>query len=209
MGRIVHWLRRAFGVAALALAAALVVGIGGTALQALREGERMLALLPMLGVSLVFVLPLLLLARRCLQVRAEPPAAAASRAPAAGSWKKGALVLLALVALVLGARQWFLVANEDLIALHSARLGDLAAIRPAVQRYRAEQGRYPPRLENLVPGYLPQLPASLVNRAESESVTRLSYHADRAGARAAFNRHRGPDSRVEYDFASGAVKYND
>jgi hypothetical protein len=206
------WLRRALGVAALALAAALLVGVSGTGLQSLREGASVLMLLPMLGIALTFILPLLLVAYRCLQVRVDEqakPAKPANRTPSAGNWKPGMLLLLVVVALVMGARQWFLGANEDLFALHSARLSDLAAIRPAVQRYRTEQGRYPPRLVDLVPGYLPQLPASLVNRPEAESVTQLSYHADRDGAWASFNRHRGPDSRVEYDFANGALKYNE
>lgn len=75
--------------------------------------------------------------------------------------------------------------------------------------YRAERGRYPSRLEDLVPGYLPQLPTSLVNRAEAESMAQLSYHADQDGAWASFNRHRGPDSRVEYDFANGGLRYNE
>ena len=202
-------LRRALGLAALALAAALVVGIGGSWLQALREGTRVVELLPMLGVALWLILPLLLLGYRCLQVRVDERAEPVSQKPATGNWKQGVLLLVVVVALVMGARQWFLGANEDLIALHSARLSDLSAIRPAVQRYRAEQGRYPSRLEDLVPGYLPQLPTSLVNRPEAESMTQLSYHADRDGAWVSFNRHRGPDSRVEYDFANGALKYNE
>jgi hypothetical protein len=122
----------------------------------------------------------------------------------------GLLLVLVLVAMViLGGRYWFQSANRDLIELTAAREVDLAAVRPAVLKFRAERGRYPAQLAELVPDHLPRLPESLINREGMESVLKLGYWADDESARARFHRHRGPDSRAEYDFVTGTLHHDE
>jgi hypothetical protein len=204
------WMRRGFGLLALGLGAAGLFGLGSTLVDAIAAGASLLALLPMIGIALGFILPLLVLARRWLcAAPASSPAQPAVAGSAGRGWLGVTLALLLAMGLILGGRYWFQSANRDLIELTQAREVDLPAVRPAVLKFRAEQGRYPAQLAELVPGYLPRLPESLVNREGMEPVLRLGYAADRDSARARFHRHRGPDSRADYDFVSGRLTHDE
>jgi hypothetical protein len=204
------WIRRGFGLLALGLGAAGLVGLGSTLVEAIAAGASLIALLPMAGIALVFILPLLVLGRRGLLAAPALPTAEPQVARAAGrGWLGVALGLVLAVGLIVGGRYWFQSANRDLIELTRAREVDLPAVRPAVLKFRAEQGRFPAQLAELVPGYLPRLPESLVNREGMEPVLRLGYWADRDTARARFHRHRGPDSRADYDFVSGRLAHDE
>ena len=209
------WIRRGFGLLALGLGAAGLVGLGSTLVEAIAAGASLIALLPMAGVALVFILPLLVLGRRgLLAVPTSPPAAPAAAGSAVGvaagrGWLGVALGLVLVVGLIFGGRYWFQSANRDLIELTRAREVDLPAVRPAVLKFRAEQGRYPAQLAELVPGYLPRLPESLANREGMEPVLRIGYWAEGDTARASFHRHRGPDSRADYDFVSGRLTHDE
>lgn len=75
-------------------------------------------------------------------------------------------------------------------------------------KFRAERGRFPAQLADLVPDYLPRLPESLINREGMEPILRLGYWTDGEVARARFHRHRGPDSSAEYDFVKGMMTYD-
>ena len=202
------WLRRGFGLLALGFGAAGLVGLGGTLVEAIRGGASLLALLPMVGIAMIFILPLLVVGRRwLLSAPMSPSGESAATADKAG-WRGGLLVLALVAGRVVGAGYWFQSANRDLIELTKAREADLVAVRPAVLKFRAERGRYPAQLVDLVPDYLPRLPESLINREGMESVLKLGYWADSEVARARFHRHRGPDSSAEYDFVKGTMTYD-
>ncbi len=202
------WLRRGFGLLALGFGAAGLVGLGGTLVEAIRGGTSLLALLPMVGIAMIFILPLLVVGRRWLQSAPMSPSAESAATVDKAGWRGGLLVLALVAGLVVGAGYWFQSANRDLIELTEAREADLVAVRPAVLKFRAERGRYPAQLVDLVPDYLPRLPESLVNREGMESVLKLGYWADSEVARARFHRHRGPDSSAEYDFVKGTMTYD-
>ena len=204
------WLRRGFGLLAFGFGAAGLFGLGSTLVDAIRGGANLLMMLPMVGIAMVFILPLLLVGWRGLrsvQPLASIGPAAAGRTDSAG-WQGGLLVFALVAGLVVGGGYWFKSANRDLIDLARAREVDLAAVRPAVLKFRAERGRYPAQLADLVPDYLPRLPESLVNREGMESVFKLGYWADSEVSRARFHRHRGPDSSAEYDFVKGTLTYD-
>ena len=63
-----------------------------------------------------------------------------------------ALLALALFALACKG-------NEDVLRREEALRQNLAQIRGAIAAYRAEHGRHPARLEDLVPKHLPAIPA--------------------------------------------------
>jgi hypothetical protein len=201
------WLRRGFGLLALGFGAAGLFGLGKTLVDAIRGGASLLMLLPMVGIAMVFIVPMLVVGRRLLVSVAPEPSPEPAAAGRAGWW--GGLLVLALGAgLVVGAGYWFKSANRDLIELSRAREVDLPAIRPALLKFRAERGRYPAHLADLVPGYLPRLPESLINREDMEPVLRLGYRADGETAQARYHRHRGPDSSAEYDFVTGRLHHD-
>lgn len=49
--------------------------------------------------------------------------------------------------------------DQERVRREDALKQDLARMRQAITAYRAEQGRYPPSLDALVPKYLPAMPA--------------------------------------------------
>ncbi len=210
MDHIGLWIRRGFGMLALGLGAAGLFGLGSTLVDAVAAGASLIALLPTAGIALGFILPLLVLARRWLLAAPAVPPVESRVAGSAGRGSLGvALGLVLVVGLIVGGRYWFQNANRDLIELTKAREVDLPAVRPAVLKFRAEQGRYPAQLAELVPNYLPRLPGSLINREDMEPVLRLGYSADLNSARARFYGHRGPDSRADYDFVSGRLTHDE
>lgn len=101
------WLRRGFGLLALGFGATGLFGLGRTLLDAIRGGASMLALLPMLGIAMVFILPMLLVGWRWLKSGpvslSTEPSVAADRA----GWRGGLLVLALVAGLVVGGGYWF------------------------------------------------------------------------------------------------------
>ncbi len=198
------WLRRGFGLLALGFAVVGLFGLGSALVGAIGDGAGFLVLVPMVVVAMVFILPMLVLGLRWLRDVPVP----APAAPKKSSWIGLLLVLVLGAMVILGGRYWFQTANRDLIELTKSREADLATVRPAVLKFRAERGRYPAQLADLVPDYLPRLPESLINREGMDSVLKLGYWADSEVARARFHRHRGPDSSAEYDFVKGTMTYD-
>lgn len=206
----------AIGAIALLLGAALLLAGAGGMLWALIGGEPLARAFALVG--LMCSVPLLVggfrLLRRSLRPEAEgavdtSPAARESPSGGALSWRSALAIVAVVVGLPFALIFWFKSANQDLIDLAPVRLNDLAALRPAVLKYHQDKGAYPVRLGDLVPDYVPGIPASLVNADGMENVQKLSYGGDRQGAKARFHAHRGPDSSIEYDFVSGRVMRNE
>ncbi len=78
-------------------------------------------------------------------------------------------------------------------------------LRPAVTRYRQEQGHYPHALSDLVPVYLPALPAVLDNTRFPKRAYQVSYFVGRKKDSATI-RYRdcmGPDCGASIDLKTG------
>ncbi|MEY2633973.1 MAG: hypothetical protein RIR00_2627 [Pseudomonadota bacterium] len=116
----------------------------------------------------------------------------------------GVIGLLALLLAGLAAHTHY--ANRDLRQLSEQRRAELQRIRPVLLRYRVEQGEFPLRLQQLVPGYLAEIPPSLREEAESEPARRIRYQ--RQGDQAEFVYHllRGPDSSELFEVESGRFR---
>ncbi len=78
-------------------------------------------------------------------------------------------------------------------------------LRPAVTRYRQEQGHYPRVLSDLIPGYLPILPPALDNTRFPKRAYQISYfiarNKDSAGIR--YRDCLGPDCGASIDLKTG------
>jgi len=75
--------------------------------------------------------------------------------------RRGALILLALLALLYGTyRMWDTRREREQQHTREATLrASLGSLRDAIRRFHAEQHRYPATLSELVPKYLARIPA--------------------------------------------------
>jgi membrane protein implicated in regulation of membrane protease activity len=84
------WMRRGFGLLALGLGAAGLFGLGSTLVDAIAAGASLLALLPMIGIALGFILPLLVLgAARAVCLRRRRRRRNRQVARVGGAWVAG------------------------------------------------------------------------------------------------------------------------
>ena len=122
--------------------------------------------------------------------------------------KKLLWVMAVLVVLVAGGAGYVRWSNADLAELNRARHAALPEVRAALMRYKADKGRFPERLELLVPAYLAQVPAALQGATGAEAAMRIEYTVRGESAQFTYHLMRGPDSRETYDVASGTFQRN-
>lgn len=119
------------------------------------------------------------------------------------------LKLTALVAALLLAFSFYTRwRNADLTALTEARRTALNDVRPALMQYRHDKGKFPSRLEQLVPHYLREIPASLQVRESGEPALRIRYDSNGGSARFIYHVIRGPDSMETFDVGSNRFERN-
>jgi hypothetical protein len=82
-------------------------------------------------------------------------------------------------------------------------------LRPIFIQYRKDHGTYPAALEDLVPGYISEIPAELVNTGRNDSYSKIFY-ALQSEEEALFLFHtiRGPDSSVIYKIHNDSFWYD-
>jgi hypothetical protein len=98
--------------------------------------------------------------------------------------------------------------NADLTALTEARRKALNDVRPALMQYRQDTGKFPLRLEQLVPRYLREIPVALQTRESDEPALRIRYDANGESARFIYHVIRGPDSTETFDVGSNRFEQN-
>lgn len=100
------------------------------------------------------------------------------------------------------------------VMMDSFRMGDLAKqreaavreIRPVIMEYREDHGRFPEKLEVLVPDYISEIPPTLIYNEQDEYYHRVEYYAP--GPYFRFYNFRGPDSGVTYDIEKDEFEYD-
>ena len=118
--------------------------------------------------------------------------------------KKAIGIVAAIALLVFGAGQYVNWSNRDLAELSKARRAALAELRPLLLRYKADSGSFPQTLEQLVPAYLPQIPAVFKDEPNAEPVKRIRYEVREGNARISYHLIRGPDSTEVFDVTSNS-----
>ena len=115
----------------------------------------------------------------------------------------GASVLLAFS---LGAPAG--VSNQDLSALTAKRKVIMQELRPVFIQYRQDNGTYPTALEDLVPEYIAEIPAELVNDGRDDPYKKISYEMQgEEEPMFFFHTIRGPDSAATYDIHNDSFWY--
>lgn len=122
--------------------------------------------------------------------------------------KKFIQITLAVALLVVGASLYVKWSNSDLTELTRVRRAALSELRPVLLRYRADTGSFPQTLEILVPQYLPQVPAVLLNAPDAEPVKCIRYEVLTDTVRFSYHVIRGPDSTEVFDVVKNDFSAN-
>ena len=67
------------------------------------------------------------------------------------------------------------MANRGLYKLTAMRKATMQELRPVFIQYRQDNGTFPTALEDLVPGYIQEIPAELVNDGRDDPYREISY----------------------------------
>lgn len=108
---------------------------------------------------------------------------------------------------VFGFGQYISWSNKDLTELTEARRTVLKQVQPVLLRYKADTGKFPAKLEMLVPQYLPEVPGVLRN-IETEVVKQIRYEPTETTALFIYHVIRGPDSTEIFDVVTGSFEQN-
>ena len=99
-------------------------------------------------------------------------------------------------------------ANRGLYDLTAKRKVTMQAMRPVFIQYRQEKGCYPSALEDLVPKYISEIPAELINDGHSDAYKKIRYELqDEDKAIFIFHTIRGPDSAAVYNIHEDTFWY--
>jgi len=103
------------------------------------------------------------------------------------------LILIPLLGIPIG------ISNRGLHDLTQKRVKILRELRPVFMKYKMETGAYPDSLEDLVPDYIPKVPAELVNDGKDDPYKKISYSLEGGRPFFYFRTIRGPDSAAIYN----------
>lgn len=109
--------------------------------------------------------------------------------------------LLIIPSLIAG----IIISNRGLSALTAKRIQIMKALKPVFAKYKMENGQYPEALDDLVPEYLPEIPAELVNDGKEDAYKRIYYTRSNDGPAFYFKTIRGPDASASYNVETGAM----
>lgn len=93
----------------------------------------------------------------------------------------------------------FIYFSAESRAINSQREAAFQKLRPAVMQYIADHGEAPPTLQQLVPDYLPELPAAILLDDDARPMQRMYYVATRKAVRIYYKKAGWPDSQAYYD----------
>ena len=95
------------------------------------------------------------------------------------------------------------ISNRGLLGLTQKRMQIMKELKPVFAKYKMENGDYPYALEDLVPEYIAEMPAELVNDGKDDSYKKIDYTIDHKGPVFYFRTMRGPDSQASYNMETG------
>jgi len=100
-------------------------------------------------------------------------------------------------------------ANRGLYELTAKRKVIMQELRPVFIQYRQDHGTYPYALEDLVPGYIQEIPAELVNDGSEDPYKKIYYEFQGEDqALFYFRTIRGPDSAAVYNINEDTFWYD-
>jgi hypothetical protein len=82
-------------------------------------------------------------------------------------------------------------------------------LRPVFIQYRQDNGTYPSALDDLVPGYIQEIPAELINDGREDPYKKIYYELQGEDqALFYFRTIRGPDSAAVYNINEDTFWYD-
>lgn len=91
------------------------------------------------------------------------------------------------------------ISNRGLFALTQKRMQIMKELKPVYAKYKMENGEFPYALDDLVPEYIPEIPAELVNDGKDDPYKEIYYTLSDAGPVFYFKTIRGPDASASYN----------
>jgi len=122
--------------------------------------------------------------------------------------KKALWIVISIALIVFGGSLYVQWSNKDITELSKARRVALTELRPVILRYKADTGSFPKTLEALVPQYLPQIPAVLLNVPDVEPAKHIRYESMDDNVRFSYHVIRGPDSTEVFDVVKNSFILN-
>jgi hypothetical protein len=97
------------------------------------------------------------------------------------------------------------ISNRGLFELTQKRVQIMKELKPVFAKYKMENGDYPGALDDLVPEYLPEIPAELVNDGKEDPYKIIYYSRSHDGPVFYFKTIRGPDASASYNVKTGTL----
>ena len=101
-----------------------------------------------------------------------------------------------------------LLSNRGMRELTAQRTQVLRELRPMFLKYAEDNKRFPERLDQMVPNYLEEIPAVLLNNSTNDSYRKIEYSGREATGFFFYYSIRGPDSGITYDIAKDEFTYD-
>lgn len=109
--------------------------------------------------------------------------------------------LLIITSLIAGVK----ISNRGLFELTEKRIQIMKELKPVFAKYKMENGQYPEALEDLVPEYLAEIPAELVNDGKEDPYKQIYYTQSLGEPVFYFKTIRGPDASASYNVETDAM----
>jgi hypothetical protein len=103
--------------------------------------------------------------------------------------------LLIIPSLIAGIK----ISNRGLYELTQKRMQIMKELKPVFAEYKTENGEYPDALQDLVPEYIAEIPAELVNDGKDDPYKKIYYTLSHEGPVFYFKTIRGPDASASYN----------
>jgi hypothetical protein len=115
-----------------------------------------------------------------------------------------AACLLIIPSLIAGIK----ISNRGLYGLTQKRMQIMKELKPVFVKYKAENGEFPNALEDLVPDYIAEIPAELVNDGKEDPYKKIYYTLSHEGPVFYFKTIRGPDASASYNVATDSLLHD-
>ena len=109
--------------------------------------------------------------------------------------------LLIIPSLIAGIK----ISNRGLSELTQKRMQIMKELKPVFAEYKTENGEYPDALQDLVPEYIAEIPAELVNDGKDDPYKKIYYTLSHEGPVFYFKTIRGPDASASYNVDTGTL----